>query len=87
MMHRFSLAIFLRIAQIDCLEFGSRPELGSSKKIIRDPPIRLLARQSFLLFPPDKFLANFPFSFSRAHSHIVLLIAVYILSSFGFLTR
>ena len=43
-----------------CLELGSNPELGSSKKTIRDPPIKLLARQSFLLFPPDRFLASLP---------------------------
>ena len=57
---RFSLSIVFKISQIDCLEFGSNPELGSSKNINLDPPIRLFAKHNLRLFPPDKFLANFP---------------------------
>jgi hypothetical protein len=48
------------ISQIDYLEFGSKPEDGSSKKMSFDPPISEFARQSFLLLPPDKFLLSFP---------------------------
>ena len=85
MMHLLWLEIFLRIAQMDCLELGSRPELGSSRKIMRDPPIRLLARHNFLLLPPDKFLASFPFSNCNAHSTMVLWILSSIVSVSSFL--
>jgi hypothetical protein len=72
---------------MDCLELGSRPELGSSKKISLDPPIKLLARQSFLLLPPDRFFASLPFSLTSAHCSMVRLTWKSIWSSFSFLMR
>lgn len=48
------------ISQIILLEFGSIPEVGSSRIIIYDPPMIALARLSFLLFPPLKFFAKTP---------------------------
>ena len=68
----------LRISHIPFLEFGSRPDDGSSRKIIFEFPIKALAKQSFLLFPPDKFFANLPASFVRAHSSMTSLIFCYI---------
>lgn len=53
--------------QTPCLELGSKPEDGSSKKIIFDFPIKALAKDSFLLFPPDRFLTYFPFSKAKLH--------------------
>lgn len=44
-----------------CLELGSRPDDGSSRKITFDLPMRALASDSFLLFPPERFFTNFPF--------------------------
>jgi hypothetical protein len=67
MMQRFYYLNFFIIPQIDCLELGSRPEEGSSKKTILLPPIKELAKHNFLLFPPDKFLLNLPLSAPRAH--------------------
>lgn len=50
-----------------CRDFGSNPDDGSSRKIILDFPIKAFARETFLLFPPDKFLTNFPFYVPRLH--------------------
>ena len=57
--------------QTPCLEFGSKPEDGSSRKITLDLPMIALARESFLLFPPERFLTNLPFSFAKLHSMMV----------------
>ena len=59
------------MSQMAWRELGSSPELGSSRNTIFDPPIKLFARHSFRLFPPDKFLASLPRSLSRAHSTMV----------------
>lgn len=67
MMDLFSLYMDFNMPQMACLEFGSRPELGSSRNMSLDPPIRLFARQSFLLFPPDKLAASLPLSLPKAH--------------------
>lgn len=60
--------IAFNIPQIDCLELGSSPEEGSSRKINLDFPIRALAKDSFLLLPPDKFFESLSFSVSMLHS-------------------
>lgn len=54
------LSVFI-IFQIPWRELGSRPDEGSSKKITFDFPIKAFAKESFLLFPPERFLTNFPF--------------------------
>jgi hypothetical protein len=60
MIDLFSFSIDFKMPQMACLELGSRPELGSSRKMSLEPPMRLFARQSFLLFPPDRLPASFP---------------------------
>lgn len=40
------------MSQIILLETGSIPEVGSSKNIIFELPIRAIPIDSFLLFPP-----------------------------------
>ena len=59
------------MSHIPCLELGSNPDEGSSKNMIFELPINALAKQSFLLFPPDKFFASFPLYPSKAHSLMV----------------
>ena len=71
MIHLFYDRIDFITYHIPCLELGSIPEEGSSKNIIFEFPIKAFAKQSFLLFPPDKFLASLPFSAAKAHSLIV----------------
>jgi hypothetical protein len=61
----------LIILHIPCLELGSRPEDGSSRKIILDLPISALANDNLRLFPPDRFLTNFPFSFIKLQLYII----------------
>ena len=69
--HRSALFTDFIIFHIPCLDLGSNPDDGSSRKMILDFPIKAFARETFLLFPPDKFLTNFPFYVPRAHSIIV----------------
>lgn len=59
--HRSGFLTDLMISQIPCLDLGSSPEEGSSKKITLFLPIRALASETFLLFPPERFLINLPF--------------------------
>lgn len=68
MRHRFYERILFSMSQMPWREFGSSPEVGSSRNIIFEFPINAFAKDSFLLFPPDKFLESFPLSLFSAHS-------------------
>jgi hypothetical protein len=50
--------IFSRIYQIALLEYASIPEVGSSRKITFESPIKLIANDSFLIDPPERVLTN-----------------------------
>ena len=41
---------------MDLLEYGSTPEVGSSRMTVFDPPTNAIATESFLCMPPDRQL-------------------------------
>ena len=66
------------------LEFAlkSIPAVGSSNKTNLDPPINAIATDSFLLDPPDKFLAIVLLYYVRSTSLSILSISCfYVLES------
>lgn len=77
MRHLSGVLIDFIMFQIPCLELGSKPEDGSSRKTILDFPIKAFAKDSFLLFPPDKFLTYFPFSLIKLHYLIISYMLFY----------
>jgi len=44
------------MSQINLLTEASHPEVGSSKYINLDPPIKAIATESLLFYPPERFL-------------------------------
>lgn len=71
----FSYFKVSRISHNYLLDTESIPLVGSSKRIILEPPIRAIPKFNFLLFPPDKCLANLVFSYSKAILGIIELIS------------
>lgn len=63
-----------KIFQMILRDYGSNPLLGSSKNIIFDFPIKDMAREHFLLFPPD----NCPtcLCFSKFKPHLAMTSAI-----------
>lgn len=55
MIERLTL-IFLMRAQTYLRDSTSKPEVGSSKMIRRDPPTKAIASESFLFIPPESVL-------------------------------
>lgn len=51
---------------------GSKPEEGSSNNNIFESPIKEIAKDNFLLLPPDKFFENLPASKPKAHYFMIL---------------
>eukprot|EP00967_Tisochrysis_lutea_P136459 scaffold243473_cov26-Tisochrysis_lutea.AAC.4 len=54
-------------AQMARREWGSMPEVGSSRKSVRERPMRAIARQSLRFWPPER-------AFERACRLCVMLI-------------
>jgi len=62
---------FSNIFHIYYRDTGSIPEVGSSRKMIFDPPVRAIPRDSFRLLPPLRFLASFSRSCCKPTSLII----------------
>jgi hypothetical protein len=46
---------FWRICHVDRREYGSMPDVGSSRKTTLEPPIRAMHTESLRFCPPERF--------------------------------
>ena len=79
----FSFFNCFRMDQTPRRDKGSRPEVGSSRKRISEPPIRAHASEIFLLLPPLNSFTNLPNSPSIFVFCAIMSICSYNSSSFS----